>query len=319
MISRDDPGEPLDLGVVGPAPAGRGSGDAGVDDEPRRTPSRGRPGWRWWGALAAAAVAGAVGGLVVAEARDDAAGYDTVELFGGPVEPAVLGGGATQGELSISLLNAGERTIDILGVEVEGMTVAAGAEPADPVAAEPGTWTDYVQRDLEVDCTGPLPAAVHVRVRTESGAERLVEVEPPDDYGGLRGFWYVECQAFQFGLQVRDSTLVDTGGGTVVLALELANDGFQDLRIGAIAARAPGFALTTDAAELAIPAGQTVTVTTTWTVADCDLALQAAGGSLAVRIMHGNEETEQIIVLPDAGFTALARLSGQSCPATIQE
>ncbi|TDD64894.1 hypothetical protein E1262_26905 [Jiangella aurantiaca] len=308
------PGEPLDLGVV------RG-GDAAPEPPPadrreRAALAAGR--WRWV-AVALAFVVGAVVGLVVADAREDAARQGRVELFGGAVQPVVIDGGRPRGELTVTLLNAGDHPVEIVGVEVEGMTLADGAEPGDPVAAEPGVWVTYVQRGLQVDCEGRLPDGLRVRARTESGEERQVEVEPPDDYEGLRGFWYYECQAPRFGLQVRDSAVLRTGDGAVVLGLELGNDGPDDLRIGTIAARAPGFALTTEAADLAIPVGETVSVTTTWTVSDCERALRASGGSLAVRILHGDAETEQIIVLPEAGFTALARLSGQSCPARIQE
>jgi hypothetical protein len=179
----------------------------------------------------------------------------------------------------------------------------------------------FVQRGLQVDCAGPLPTSLTVRARTASGEERLVELAPPDEYEGLRGFWYLECQGpYQYGLQLRDSTVLSSGDGAVVLRLELANTGADDLRLGAVAARAPGFGLTADdSGELVVPAGQSAFLTTTWTVTDCGPALGTSGGSIAVRLLHGDAETEQIIVLPESGFTALARLSGQSCPATIQE
>ncbi|PZF82637.1 hypothetical protein [Jiangella anatolica] len=302
--------EPLDLGVVRP-------GDADPPDppDPARRTAAGR--WRWV-AVALAFVVGGTVGLVVADARDDADGYAGIELFGGPVQ-SLMTGPRPRGELSVTLLNAGERPVEIVGVEVEGMRLADGAEPAEPVAAEPGVWTTYLQRDIQVDCSGPLPGAVRVRVRTGTGDERLVEVAPPDNYDGLRGFWYYECQTYEFGLQVRDSAVVEAGDESVVLRLELANDGFDDVVLGGVESRAPGFALTADADAVTVPAGESVAVTTTWTVRDCDPALAAAGGSLGVRIGHDGVETEQIIVLPDQGFVALARLSGRACPARIQE
>jgi hypothetical protein len=320
MTSRDDPGEPLDLGVVGsaaePDPPG-GPGRPG-DDSADHT-AKGHARWRRWGALAAAAVAGVAGGLVIAQARDDAAGYSSIELVGGPMESVSFDAGRPRGELTVALLNTGGRAVQILGIEVDGVTLARGAAPGDPVTAEPGRWVRFVQRDIEVDCGGEVPGAVHVRARTESGAEQRVEIEPPDDYNGLRGFWFYQCQAYQFGLQVRDSTLMEAGGDITVLALELANDGPDDLRVGSIASRAPGFVLSTDAADLSIPVGESITVTTTWTVRDCDAALSAAGAALAVRILTGDAETEQIVELPPSSFAPLARLSGQACPATIQE
>ncbi|RIQ20808.1 hypothetical protein [Jiangella rhizosphaerae] len=304
--------EPLDLGVVGRDPDPEADG---LPDRPERRDRR-----RLWAAVALAFLVGGVIGLVVADARDDTAGQERIELYGGPVRPVIVDRGPPRGELTVSVLNAGDSAVEILGVVVEGMTIDGDAEAADPVTADPGRWVSYVQRGLEVDCDGPMPDAMRVRARTPSGEERLVDVEPPDNHEGLRGFWYVECQAaYQFGLGVRDSTVLSRGDGAVVLALELANTGPDDLRLGAVAARAPGFALTTGEAEPAVPAGDSATLTTTWTVTDCDLALTASGGSLAVRILHGDAETEQIIVLPEQAFTALARLSGQSCPATIQE
>ncbi|WP_116950828.1 hypothetical protein [Jiangella endophytica] len=307
-----DGDEPLDLGVV------RGGQDREPPADPGDRP--GRPGkrsaLRRWAAVAAAFVVGGVVGLVVAEARDDADGYTSIELFGGPV-PQVFTGDRPRGELTVDLLNAGDHAVEILGVEIEGTTAT---ETAEPVAAEPGVWTTYVQRGLEVDCARPLPSGLQVRARTSSGQERLVDVEPPDDNEGLRGFWYLECQhPYHVGLQLRDSAVVRSGDGAVTLGLELVNNAPDDLRIGTVAARAPGFSLTTDTAEQAIPAGRSVAVMTTWTVTDCERALNTSGGSIAVRILHGSGETEQIIVLPNIAFTALARLSGQSCPATIQE
>ncbi|WP_053202273.1 hypothetical protein [Jiangella muralis] len=306
------PEEPLDLGVVG----------GGEDREPpeqreRPDPPARRPGWWRWAAVAAAFVVGGVVGLVVAQARDDAGGYAGVELYGGPAQP-VYTGQRPRGELSVHLLNAGDHAVEILGVEIDG---TPATETAEPVPADPGAWVSFVQPGLQVDCAGPLPTSLQVRARTASGEERLVDLAPPDDYEGLRGFWYVECQGpYQYGLDLRDSTVLSSGDGAVVLRLELANGGLDDLRLGAVTARAPGFGLTTeDAAGLVVPAGQSAFLTTTWTVTDCGPALGASGGSIAVRTLHGEAETEQIIVLPDSGFTALARLSGQSCPAAIQE
>ncbi|MBB5789316.1 hypothetical protein [Jiangella mangrovi] len=310
MTSRDDSDEPFDLGVVGPTPEPSDEGAVA-------TGRRGRPGWRRWGVLAAAVLVGVAGGLVVAEARDDAAGYAHIELFGGP-EPAFLYAGRPKGQLTVTVLNAGERAVEILGIDIDGVTLADGAEPPEPVAVEPGSWVTYVQRDLVVDCSGPLPEAMRLRARTESGDERLVDVEPPDDHESLRGFWYTECQIGPSGLRVGSTGLIETGTDGVVLGIELVNDGLDDLRLGDIASRAPGFALTTDAADRSVPAGQSITVVTTWTVRDCDPALRATGGSLAVRILTGTSETEQIVVLPDHAFTSLARLSGLACPATIQ-
>lgn len=312
MTSPDDPGEPLDLGVVGPGAEPDPPGGSGDD---RR--ARSQAGWRKWGTLAAAAVVGVAGGLVIAEARDDAAGYSSVELFGGSLQPINLGT-RPQGELTVTLLNSGEHSVDIIGVEVDGVTVADGAEPAEPVAAEPGSWVTFVQRGLEVDCSGPLPTSMRVRARTESGDERLVEVQPPDNHDNLRGFWYSECQ-IPFGLRVGNTGLIEAGDDAVVLALELVNDGFDDLVLGSVGSRAPGFDLGSDAADLAVPSGQSVTVVTTWTVRDCSAALRATGGSLAISTVTSGDEAEQLIQIPDSAFTPLARLSGQVCPATIQE
>ncbi|TDC52635.1 hypothetical protein E1212_08595 [Jiangella ureilytica] len=314
MTSRDDPGEPFDLGVIGPAP----DPDPGPDGGDGPATPRGRSGWRRWGVLAAAVVVGAAGGLAVAEARDDAAGYARIELFGGP-EQMIIFPGRPKGELTVAVLNAGERPVEILGVEIDGVTLADGAEPPEPVAVGAGSWVTYVQRDLVVDCSGELPQAMRMRVRTESGEERLVDVEPPDDHESLRGFWYTECQLGPSGLRVGKTSLIETGADGVVLGIELVNDGLDDLRLGAIASRAPGFTLTVDAADRSVPAGQSLTVVTTWTVRDCDTALRATGGSLAVRTLTGDSEAEQVVVLPDHAFTSLARLSGQACPATIQE
>ncbi len=309
------PGEPLDLGVMGRPEQ---PPEQPPEPSPDRSPEPDRRAGRWrWAALALAFVVGGVVGLVVADAREDATVHSRVELFGGQVQPVILGGERPDGELTVTVLNAGDQPVEIVGIEVEGMTLADGAEP---VEAEPGAWVTYVQRGIEVDCTGPLPDGLRVRARAGSGEEQLTEMAPPDNNDGLRGFWYLQCQApYQFGLQVRDTAVIRTGDGDVVLGLELANDGPDDLSLGAIAARAPGFALTTDATELAIPAGESVAVETTWTVSDCETALGASGGSMAVRILHDGAETEQIIVLPEQGFVALARLSGRSCPATIQE
>lgn len=126
---------PLDLGVVG---ATQGE----PDDEPRRAHSG-----RWvWTAVAAAFVAGGGLGLIVADARDDAAAYADVRLVSGAILSLTeRADDDSPGRIEVSVLNLGEHEVEILGLEPEGVAVRPGEEAAEPVPAPPGEWVTASQ------------------------------------------------------------------------------------------------------------------------------------------------------------------------------
>ncbi|WP_053202274.1 hypothetical protein [Jiangella muralis] len=177
---------PLDLGVVGATP-----------DEPDDEPRRGHSGRQVWAAVAAAFVIGGGLGLFVADAREEAAAYTEVRLVSGALQAIPdRADEASPGRIELSLLNLGEHAVEILGLELPGMTVRPDEEPAGPVAAPPGEWVSVSQGGLIADCAGTDPggAPVRVRVRDAGGTERLAEMGALPDFGGALEVWGYVCR-----------------------------------------------------------------------------------------------------------------------------
>ncbi|WP_116950826.1 hypothetical protein [Jiangella endophytica] len=255
--------EPLDLGVVGidddPAP-----------DEPPRGPGR----WRWTIVPLATFAAGGVLGLVVADTRGEAAEYADVRLVGGAVQ-SVSGWSEPDapGRIELDLFNIGEHEVEILGLEPAGMTLDPGVEPAEPVPAPPGAWVTAGQDGLVVDCEAPVGDGVLVRVRDAGGTERLVEPDLRPGSGGLQVAWLTACGPPHAMFPAPVSTVTATDAESVSTDVRLANTGTETMEVVELAALTPGLDITGPEVPFDVPAGESVTVPVTWTVANCSLAL----------------------------------------------
>ncbi|PZF82636.1 hypothetical protein [Jiangella anatolica] len=270
---------PLDLGVVGAPP-----------DEPDEEPPRGRGGWRVWTAIAAAFVLGGGLGLFVADAREDAASYSDVRLVSGALQAIPdRADEESPGRIQLSLLNLGEHEVEILGLELPGMTVRPDDEPSAPVAAPPGEWVSAGQDGLIADCAGTDPgddAPVRVRVRDAGGTERLVEVGALPDFGGALEVWGYVCRGpelvFPGGATVRVND-----DGSVTTTLQVANSGSEPMEISRFQTLAPGLSTTGPEVPFELPPNEALDVPVTWTVTDCRLALQWVAPEIEYSIGSG--------------------------------
>jgi hypothetical protein len=270
---------PLDLGVVGAA-----TEPAPEPAEPRR------PGGRWlWAVVAAAFVGGGALGLVVADSREDAAGYADVQLVSGGVEH--LSGHADEtapGSVELSLLNLGEHEVEILGLEPPGMTVQADEAAREPVTVPPGEWRSVRQTGLIADCTTTVPDdELLVRVRDAGGTEQLVQPYGVLDYGGASEAWFAACQTSGPSYGLADVTTVTHHGETVVMDLYLSNTGDGPLRVLQFQPDAPGLDAPAPVVPFAVPGGEAVAVPLTWTVTDCDTALQWSDVQIDIEVSSG--------------------------------
>ncbi|WP_116950827.1 hypothetical protein [Jiangella endophytica] len=276
-----DGDEPLDLGVV------RGGQDREPPADPGDRP--GRPGkrsaLRRWAAVAAAFVVGGVLGLVVADARDDAAGYADVRLVGGAIQGMSDHADETApGFLEISLLNLGEHEVEILGLEPHGMTVAAADEPAEPLRAPPGEWVTARQDRLIADCAGPSRDGLRVRVRDAGGTQRVVEADTLPEFGGVAGLVDYVCRPVDLVFPAIGATIVSRESGSVTMELRVANDGTGPLPVSAFEPDTPGMVATGPEVPFEVPAAGSISVPLTWTVTDCRLATGWPGVQIAYTV-----------------------------------
>lgn len=257
---------PLDLGVVGETPDE-------PDDEPRGGPS----GRRVWTAVAAAFVVGAGLGLFVADARDDAASYSDVRLASGALQALPdRANEESPGRIELSLLNLGEHEVEILGMELPGMSVRADEERAEPVTASPGEWVTASQGGLIADCAGADPgddAPVRVHVRDAGGTERLVDVGALPDFGGALEVWGHLCRGPELVFPLMDAVVQVNDDGSVTTTLRVSNDGSEPLEVSRFQTLAPGLVAAGPEPPFEVPPDESLDVPVTWTVGDCRQAL----------------------------------------------
>lgn len=307
MTSRDEAGEPFDLGVVGPAEPEL---EPAATAPCRRLP----PGWRRWGALATAAAVGAVLGTVVADARDTTTSYSRVEVVGGLLEPVLTQPEArVSSTLVVSLLNAGRREIEILRVDADGFTIPAGARQPDPVAAAPGSWVRFTQTDLHADCDGPMPTTpeLRVRVRVESGDEKVVSVTSPGN-AELTYYWQVRCEITGYVFFEEPRSVV-AGDSSTTLTLPISNRSRKDSRVSTLIPDSPGFEVTSPDLPRVVPAGETVAVDVTWTVNDCVVAQDLRAASIVFVTATESLDRQHTQDLGKRVLVELARLAERAC------
>ncbi|TDD97109.1 hypothetical protein [Jiangella asiatica] len=301
---------PLDLGVVGPP------GDSSAHLEPPTTP-RGPSGWRRWGVPAAALLAGAVVGAVVVQARDDAATYSDVRLIGGPSSPYYVNAswhtgrdGAAAAIVRLSLLNAGEQELEVLGIEADGVSSMPDARPPEPAAAAPGSWVEFSQTGLRPDCEVGPPDELRVRVRTGSGGEQVVDLDLPPGTT-FEGLW-APCSTPGVGaFFIGEATAVSTDGADLVTELPITNDGEDPLTIDRIVTETDG--LTATAATLEVGGHSSDTLAVTWSVTDCEEAAGLADVIVRFAVSHGGGDGEFAQPLGTLGLVELVRMVERTC------
>ena len=257
-MNRDD--EPFDLGATA---------------EPLDEPSE-RGGLRRWIALAAALLVGVVLGLVVADTRDDAAGYADVRLVSGTIQSVTDHASETApGTIELSLLNLGDHEIEILGLEPAGMTVAPDEGPGEPVVAPPGEWVTVAQGGLIADCSDTDPdGGPRVRVRDGGGTERVVEASGLPEFGGVSVGWHGSCRPPDLVFPLVDASEMTHGADSLTMELLVSTSGTEPLPVVRFESNTPGLVVTAPDVPFDVSPDAATPVPLRWTVTDCAAALQ---------------------------------------------
>ena len=300
---------PLDLGVVGavdqPEPAE-------PDPGPRQPAGR----WRWV-VVALAFVTGGVLGLVVADSRDDAAGYADVRLVSGSVtNVSERADDESPGRLQLSVLNIGEHEVEILGLEPYGTAVVPGEEAAAPVQAPPGEWVTASQDGLVFDCEAEVDDVdgLRIRVRDAGGTERVVEADGMPEYGGVSDAWRYTCQPAELLFPEIAATVTGSDAESVTIEVRLSNPGTVPMEVSALETDTPGLAAAGPELPFELPPDESVTMPLTWTVTDCRLARQWPDPEI-VYAYSGQQTSRDYHSMDAAAQAALVLLTDRVCPS----
>lgn len=300
METGDERDVPLELGMVGPTPAGD---DSGTD--------RPTPRWRMWAGLGAALTIGAVVGIVANNARNDAAEYATVDLVGGTVEAEFASSPLAAQRLNVNLINTGPRELEILSVGIDGFTAAADSDQS-PVTAAPGEWV-RVGVTVAADCDTRPPGTLQVRVRTASGEQSAVVAGQPGD-DQLVWAWQSSCQqASGPGLYVGESRTVTADAGGARIVLPVSNHDTEAFTITAMESTTAGLTMTPAALPVEVETGATVQIETLWTVTDCAVVARFTDVGVAVNIRSETMDTRVSQSLDSSTLVELVRLAVRAC------
>lgn len=305
------PGEPLDLGVMGRP-------EQPPEPEPSPEPSPDRRAGRWrWAALVLAFVVGGGLGLVVADAREDAASYADVRLVSGALQGIPdRADEESPGRIELSLLNLGDREVEILGLELPGMSVRPDEEPAEPVAAPPGEWVTVSQDGLIADCTGTDPGGggpVQVRVRDAGGTERSVDAGALPDFGGALEVWGYICRAPELVFPSIGVAVQVNDDGSLTTTLQVSNIGSDPMEVSRFQTLAPGLITTGPEVPFELAPGESLDVPVTWTVGDCRLARQWVAPEIEYAIGSGATSTPGWYSLTGAAQAELVLMTDRVC------
>ncbi|MBB5789317.1 hypothetical protein [Jiangella mangrovi] len=252
--------EPFHLGVVGESPS----------SEPPPAPGGGGH-WRWV-ALAAAVAVGAVLGLVVSDARHDAAELTEIRVVAGGLDAFTMSTPDEPVSIGVHLLNAGEREIEILGFGADGLTIVPDSADPEPVTAPPGEWVTIQQDGLVPDCAADPPARLQVRIRDAGGEQRVVEAAELPGYGPASQLW-ATCT---YGPQVTlmEPEVVTAGPTSLLTDFPMDNYGADEAELQVVGVESPGLRVEAAGLPVTVPPGEGVTVGLTWTVSSCAEARQ---------------------------------------------
>lgn len=308
MEGQDDRYAPLELGTVTPSSSAADPGDHVPGNE------FGQPTWHRWVGLGAALVVGAVVGIVVNNARDDAAEYSAAELVGGLVEPQTSrrSSSGPASLLVIHLINTGPRDLDVVGVDVTGFVTTADGQPRDPVTAEPDRWVS-VQVTADADCDIRPSGDLRVHVRTESG-EQTAEITSPAAESGLVWAWHAECESVSgTALSIGETRTISSDATSVETSLPITNGGEDPVQIVSVESATPGFAAESAILPIEVDERGFGAAQVTWTVDECTAAAGITEATVAFNVVNGARETRVLQPLDSRALVELVRLAVRGC------
>ncbi len=320
----DPPEEILDLG---PRPRSERSGSARtlpplqLGGPPPADDDSGPPSWWQWGALAVAVAVGLAAGVLVSNARHDAADLTAAEeeirLIAGI--PQITFVQAPAVELGFPLYNAGQLDVVVHSARPAGWTIVD--EEADPPTTRlrSGEWTNVLTTVAAGECAGVTPSVLQLSVRTEAREQRADVVLPATSV--LREAQDVACDTnlvYQVGIGVERVQVMPSEPDVLVMRLYLrAFDPSMRFELTALSGSAAGFQTVAATVPASFePGGRSPSqVDVTWRITECTLTELLGDVELAAELLDENgRTTNDRIVLASEGIAALARFGTSQCP-----
>jgi hypothetical protein len=319
----DPPAEVLDLG---PRPRSeRGSSSRSLpplrlDGLPPADDEEGPPSWRRWAALAVAVTVGLVVGVLVSNARHEAADVtaaeEEVRLVAGIPEITFIQAPAV--DLSFPLYNAGPLDVVVHSARPEGWTIVDESDDPRPTTLRPGTWTNVLTTVAARECAGPTPTVLELTVRTQA-REQGADVDLPAG-SVLREAQDLACDtnpAYQIGIGVQRVEVLPSTPDILVTRLYLrAFDPSLRFDLISISGSAAGFETVGATVPVSFqPGGRSPTqLDITWGVVDCTLTGLLGEVVFSAELVDSNgRTTNHRIVLAEEGIAALARFGVDRC------
>ena len=317
--SRDEQLEILDVGGL----RSRGWTDADgpatqLDDQLPEARSDRSPSLRRAAMVLGAVVLAVVATAIVMDTRhesiQDAAAADTVNLVAGEVQDRRLNPGQSPARLSVDVLNAGPRDVDILSIHPTGWSSPADEDlRARTLAA--GEWT-VVPMPVEPACDGPTPPTFEVELRTET-ADQTVTLKRST----ISGFSPMEWVRDEFCQPTSDEVYIGLEGAELLtpdsdglpMRLLVYSDQSDGVVVSDVTSSTPGFAV--ESVELPATLASNFSSTAVkviWTVTDCDEATTFDDAGVD---FHVNDDRRVYSEgwIPTAAVAALARYALTVC------
>jgi hypothetical protein len=290
-----------------------------LDGPPPADDEDGPPAWRQWAALAVAIAVGLAVGVLVSNARHEAAdataAEEEVRLVAGVPEITFIQAPAV--DLSFPLYNAGPLDVVVQSARPEGWTIVDESDDTRPTTLRSGTWTNVLATVAARECAGPTPTVLELTVRTQAREQGADVVLPAGSV--LREAQDLACDtnpAYQVGIGVeRVEVLLSTD--VLVMRLYLrAFDPSMRFDLISISGSAAGFETVAATVPVSFqPGGRSPTqLDITWGVVDCTLTDLLGQVVFSAELVDVNGRTaNDRIVLAEEGVAALARFGVSRC------
>lgn len=304
MAAPED-GKPLDLGTLTPASADDGAGPSGGS-----SPGPGGPSapWRQRAAIALALVVGGTVGAVATDARHDAAEAHQAELVASAAAPRTFLGSA-----ELAMLNTAEQAVDIVDVTLPGWARPPGADEPPVVTAEPDVWLTFDTR-AEPQCDAEPSLDATVTAITNAGDRVTAELTVLDQYNQLDRRWQQKCETLDGdGLSFDEPTAVSSDAETATITIPVRNGLERPGRIVGLGTEAPGFVADSADLPLTVSAGESTTLTITWTVDDCAAAAEVDSPTATADFVSGDLRRRLTHFLPNTVLVELVRVAERVC------
>lgn len=289
------------------------SGNDEDSPEPLEEPAS----WRRWVPFAAVFVLGVVVALVVADARRDAAGSESIELLaGGSSLTDAASGGAAAESVDFYLFNTGPQEVDIVTVTADGFAVDTDAGEPMSVTAEPGEWVSF-STELVPDCAVRPNGDLDVVARGGAGKQTLHPKLAPGAFDTVVSYWSLSCRSLRevvLGVELERAEQ----GRELTTVLGITQSSTRPvLKVLELESRTPGVRLVGADDVLPITVrnqGPPVEIRLKWRVSQCESAMEMTDLSLEALVAGPQGGGERIRI--DAAthlVVELARLSERVC------